>query len=86
MSLLDYVKNDSRDESADPEDAATECRKPSRLWYVAHVPFGFASGPACHLIWEDKNQDEAVKHLGYGVMLSVGTWISVGVTMLVSFA
>ena len=60
-------------------------RKPSMLWYLLHVPFGFASGPLCHYLWEDANTAEAEKHLGHGIMISAGTWIATGVTLLVSF-
>ena len=60
-------------------------KKPSILWYLLHVPFGFASGPLCHYLWDDVNAVEAERHLGYGIMLSAGMWIAVGVTLLVSF-
>ena len=62
-----------------------ENKKPSKLWYLLHVPLGFVSGPLCHGMWEDVNEVEAVKHLGHGIMLSSGTWIAVGAALLVSF-
>ena len=60
-------------------------KKPSILWYILHVPFGFASGPLCHYLWEDANAVEAERHLDHGIMISAGTWIAAGTTLIISF-
>ena len=61
-------------------------RKPSAMWYILHVPLGFASGPLCHAMWESKNEKEAIKHLHHGVMVNAGMLVAVGVSMILSFA
>lgn len=98
MSLLDYIQDakdtdaghavpsDITGDSEPKSDGPNGCRRPSRLWYVLHVPFGFMSGPACHVLWEDANQPEAEKHLLHGIMLSAGTWLAAGTALLISFA
>ena len=83
MSLMDYIKDESTSSSSTPDDAH---HGPSNWWYLAHVPFGFASGPLCHAIWEDRHQKKAELHLMHGIMLSAGTWIAAGVTLMFSFA
>ena len=83
MSLLDYVQDDDGIPDTDSDKLHAG---PSNWWYVAHVPFGFASGPLCHAIWEDRNGSEAEKHLAHGIMLNVGMLLAAGVTLMFSFA
>ena len=95
MSLMDYIHSDDREASKPAQEPgvpeqdtanAAGPKKPSCLWYIPHVPFGFASGPICHYMWESANESEAERHLGHGILLSAGTWIAVGVALLVSSA
>ena len=47
---------------------------------------GFVSGPACEVLWRERNGPEADKHLAHGVLLSSGAWLAAGTALLISYA
>ncbi len=54
------------------EDIHGDARQaPSRLWWVAHVFFWVISGLICYLVWKDRNNDAAKKHLIHSLWIPI---------------
>ncbi len=44
---------------------------PSKIWYVGHVFFWVITGLVCYVLWKDKNQEAARRHLIHSIWLGM---------------
>ena len=49
----------------------TPTAAPSKIWYVGHVFFWVITGLICYILWKDKNQKAARKHLIHSIWLGM---------------
>ncbi|CAI9831118.1 MAG: hypothetical protein MPI95_02085 [Nitrosopumilus sp.] len=51
--------------------ATERLEKPSALWYLGHLFLGIITGLICYLIWRERNNSAATRHLIASIVLTI---------------
>ena len=56
---------------SDNADTSVEQSQPSKIWYVGHLLFWIITGLICYVLWKDKNEKAARKHLIHSIWIGL---------------